>query len=410
MPTPPRRRPAAGPPSPRRPKVAGLRKPAPRPDSPPDLPAPNPAARDVTNRDVAGRDVAGRDVAGRDVAGRDVAGRDVADTRRQDAPEQDPRTPTVHTPPGVIPPASTSAPKPAGKPTADEPADGSADETVDDEPAEDETAAPEAARADESTDLDEPENASLVASDGLITAAPPANSDEAHENSSTDDGAPRRPSPTGKRRATGRPAPSDLRGAERATKGVTRRKKVDPARSSLNLAVALAVSALLFAALGLWFKGQGDRLAEGFDRSNAAFVEAAATAEVKTKIISALERALSYDYRDLDRTAAAVDEVLAGKAICEYEAMFGQLKELAPAQKLVHTTIVRELGVRHLSEDRAEALVFIDQTSTRVEDEQSTASGAQLTVSAERVGGTWKITAFDTFDQPLPNGRPMPQC
>ncbi|MFC7617949.1 hypothetical protein ACFQV2_35650 [Actinokineospora soli] len=161
---------------------------------------------------------------------------------------------------------------------------------------------------------------------------------------------------------------------------------------------------------GVVLQGEADRLTSGADRSNTAFTDPAATAEVKSKIVSALERALSYDYRDLDKTAVAVREVLAGRAVCEYDALFGQLKEVAPAQKLVHTTIVRELGVRSLTGDRAEVLVFIDQTSTRVEKKQTTASGAQLGVTAERVDGQWKITAFDTFSQPLPNGQPLPQC
>ncbi|MGW5053307.1 hypothetical protein [Actinokineospora sp. NPDC004072] len=264
---------------------------------------------------------------------------------------------------------------------------------------------PQAVLAEETAGGDDDATTAVV-TDGIVTATPAANSDEDHEESVA-----RRPSPTGKRRAGGRAAPADLAVAERSAGGPTRAKtSVDPGKRAVNTAIAVAVVALLLAAVGLYAKGQADRLSSGADRANAAFTDPAATAEVKTRISTALERALSYDYRDLDRTAAAVREVLAGRAVCEYEAMFGQLKELAPAQKLVHTTIVRELGVRSLSADRAEALVFIDQTSTRVDEAKTTASGAQLGVTAERVDGSWKITSFDTFNQPLPNGQPLPQC
>ncbi|UVS82188.1 hypothetical protein [Actinokineospora sp. UTMC 2448] len=366
MPTPPRRRPA-GPPT-RRPKVAGLRKPA-RPDVPDESDAGTkpPAARD--ERPATGG---------------------AHPQARPDAPVSD----TAITAPAPVPPADEPEP---------DIADGPVDERDTDLQDEQAPADPDVA------DSDEPVTPTVT--DGVITASPAKKSDESHSIDSAEDDLPPRPSPTGKRRAGGRAAPRDLAVAERSTGGRTRSKAaIDPGKRALNGAIALAVVALLLAALGLYFKGQADRLTSGADKANTAFTDAAATAEVKTQIVAGLERALSYDYRDLDRTAAAVKEVLAGRAVCEYDAMFGQLRELAPAQKLVHTTIVRELGVRQLSADRAEALVFIDQTSTRVEEDQTTASGAQLGVTAERVDGAWKITEFDTFNQPLPNGQPLPQC
>ena len=73
-------------------------------------------------------------------------------------------------------------------------------------------------------------------------------------------------------------------------------------------------------------------------------------------------------------------------------------------------TAVRDIALVRLDGDRAEALVFIDQSSTRVDVNNSVAGEAQFAVLADREGEHWKITEFNMFDQPLVNGRPAPKC
>jgi Mce-associated membrane protein len=186
---------------------------------------------------------------------------------------------------------------------------------------------------------------------------------------------------------------------------------VDPARrraSQLSVAVVLAVVAVLLAGLAFWFKGEADSLGSG--DTNQALTNSAETSEAVGQLKSAIETTFSYNYTDLDSTQKAVDATLTGKARCEYDQLFGQVKKLAPKQKIVMVTAVREIALIRLDGDRAQALVFIDQSSTRVDVNNSVAGEAQFAVLARREGDDWKITEFDMFDQPLVNGQPAPKC
>jgi Mce-associated membrane protein len=179
---------------------------------------------------------------------------------------------------------------------------------------------------------------------------------------------------------------------------------------SINRAIAIGVLALILAGLAIWFRGQADSLTGGTDGDNVALTDSAATSEVKGKLTVAIEKTLSYNFTDLDATAKAVKDNLAGTAVCEYDKLFGVLKEQAPAQKLILTTKVRELGVTRLAGDSADLLVFVDQSTTRTEQNQTTASGAQFGIRAQKIDGVWKITDFDMLDQPLPDGKSAPSC
>ncbi|CRK60067.1 putative integral membrane protein [Alloactinosynnema sp. L-07] len=226
------------------------------------------------------------------------------------------------------------------------------------------------------------------------------------------------PRPAGKRRAAGSSVPVDLTTAEQRS-GVrvlprderSIEELAAAARNrSINLAIALGVVALILAGLAIWFRGQADSLTGGADGNNRALTDSALTSEVKGKLTVAIEKTLSYNFTDLDATAKAVKEHLAGTAVCEYDKLFGVLKEQAPAQKLILTTKVRDLGVTRLEGDKADLLVFVDQSTTRTEQNQTTASGAQFGIRAEKIDGAWKITDFDMLDQPLPDGKAAPTC
>lgn len=217
--------------------------------------------------------------------------------------------------------------------------------------------------------------------------------------------------PAGKRRATGTTRPADLRAAE-AQARTTRARHVDNPRgrgaNRLSVAIVLAVVAVLLAGLAIWFKGESDSLDSG--DNNSALTDSAATSEAVGQLKSAIETTFSYNYTDLESTKKAVDETLTGKARCEYDQLFGQVQKLAPKQKIVMVTAVREIALVRLDGDRAEALVFIDQSSTRVDVNNSVAGEAQFAVLGHREGDKWKITEFNMFDQPLVNGQPAPKC
>jgi len=233
--------------------------------------------------------------------------------------------------------------------------------------------------------------------------------DEADEVSPTPAPARR---PAGKRRATGTTRPANLREAEAETRSTRVRVREDNSRrrgaNRLSVAIVLAVVAVLLAGLAFWFKGEADSLGSG--DTNKALTDSAATSETVGQLKSAIETTFSYNYTDLESTQKAVDDTLTGKARCEYDQLFGQVKKLAPKQKIVMVTAVREIALIRLDDDRAQALVFIDQSSTRVDVNNSVAGEAQFAVIAHREGDNWKITEFDMFDQPLVNGQPAPKC
>jgi Mce-associated membrane protein len=225
--------------------------------------------------------------------------------------------------------------------------------------------------------------------------------------------------PAGKRRATGKARPDDLSAAETDTDTARRPRHArlddQPAQSArtkgqrqISVAIVLAVVAVVLAGLAVFFRGQADDLASG--DTNTALTDSAATSQVKGQLTTAIKQTFSYNYTDLDSTEKAVKENLVGKALCEYNLLFGQVKEFAPKQKIVLDTTVRELALVRIDGDRAEALVYIDQLSTRVDVNKTVAVGGQFAVQAAKQGDHWKITEFDMFGQPLFNGQPAPKC
>lgn len=182
-------------------------------------------------------------------------------------------------------------------------------------------------------------------------------------------------------------------------------------------AIWLAVRAHDVSADAVRLRADADRqlasaraLTSSADGENRAISDPAGTAEVKDQLRSVIENTLSYDYRNLDRTAAAVRDNFTGKATCEYDQLFGEVKRLAPEQKIVLTTTVREIGVLRLDGDQATVLVFVDQSTTRADQNQTTSSGAQFTLAARRQGSSWKISGFDVLGQPLPDGKQVTGC
>jgi Mce-associated membrane protein len=229
-----------------------------------------------------------------------------------------------------------------------------------------------------------------------------------------------RPEPTrpaGKRRATGTSRPTDLSAAESDAGAEPRRSRHaqdderptrTKAQTQISVAILLVVVAVVLAGLAVFFRGKANDLTSG--DTNTALTDTATTSQLKGQLTTAIKETFSYNYTDLGSTEKAVKENLTGKALCEYNLLFGEVKKYAPEQKIVLDTTVRELAVVRIDGDRAEALVYIDQLSTRVDVNKTVAVGGQFAVQAHREGDHWKITEFDMFGQPLFNGKPAPTC
>lgn len=225
--------------------------------------------------------------------------------------------------------------------------------------------------------------------------------------------------PAGKRRSTGTTRPADLTTAEsdtRATADSDNRPRPHPhraprrrgVRNPYPVAAIVAVVAVVFGVLAFWFRGEASAL-DSRD-PNTALTDSTTTSEALGQLTTAVETTLSYNYTDLESTKAAVEASLSETARCEYDMLFKQLLALAPEQKLILATTVRDIGLVRLDGDRAEALVFIDLVSTRVDTNKTVPGEAVFGVRARRDGDSWKITEFNMFDQELVTGEPVPQC
>jgi Mce-associated membrane protein len=214
-----------------------------------------------------------------------------------------------------------------------------------------------------------------------------------------------RPRPTGRRKRTGEavapsvltdpktdPKPKHGKSRSAAHPHDDRTDRTD--RHGLVLPIALIVLAALLVGLGLWFQSQA-----GGIRYNQALVDSAGTTEVAGQTREAVEKAFSYNFADISATEKAANELLVGKAQCQYNAIFEPVRKLAPEQKLVVTVKVASTGVTSLDDDRATVLLFVDQVALRTTDNQSSGGSAMMRVGAQKVDGRWKVDNMEMFGQ-----------
>ncbi|MBQ1111479.1 MULTISPECIES: hypothetical protein [Streptomyces] len=135
---------------------------------------------------------------------------------------------------------------------------------------------------------------------------------------------------------------------------------------------------------------EGRHLRDTPATANLALTDAEATTRVTGDVSSALGKIFSYGPGATAATRAAAKEVLAGKALQQYAALFGQVERQSADQKLTLTTEVVRAGVTRLTGSSAHLLVFLDQVYERRGRAPTTAS-AQLTVVAELREGRWWI-------------------
>ncbi|WP_372664296.1 hypothetical protein [Amycolatopsis kentuckyensis] len=164
---------------------------------------------------------------------------------------------------------------------------------------------------------------------------------------------------------------------------------VEPRRRVPWVVVALAV---VMAGLAVWFTLEA-RSTNAVVAHNTALSDVAGTAEAGKQISAALGTLFSYRYDDPAKNEQAAKDLLAGPALAQYDQLFGQVRKLAADQKLVVTSTAVASGVKLLDGDRAALLVFLDQTGTRGDGQRSTGA-AQLSVTAERVAGKWRVTGM----------------
>lgn len=169
-------------------------------------------------------------------------------------------------------------------------------------------------------------------------------------------------------------------------------------RLRITLPAVLCALTVLLGAFAAWAFTSAATLNDDPSRQNTALTDIARTSEVKGQITEAVGAVFSYNYASPAKADTAVEKYLTGKAVQQHQDMLAGVRAQAPQQKLVLTTTVTESGVELLDGDRARLIVFADQSNTRTgKSGETTYAAAMFAVDAVRRGGTWRISAIDTF-------------
>ncbi len=209
--------------------------------------------------------------------------------------------------------------------------------------------------------------------------------------------APERPAPRRKKRDEGTAKPTDVSEVPVAD------EPSQPAGTRVQkpylVAGALVLVALILGGLAYWFHSKEDAISSA--TSNTALLDVAKTAQVKDAVSKAAEALFSYDFNNIKKTEDAANDLLANDDVRnKYNSLMGEVKRLAPAQKMIVTCKVTRAAVIMLNGDLAKVMVFVDQTSTRTDTKKTTAGTAQLHLNAQLQGDKWKITDMDTYNAP----------
>ncbi|MET8171412.1 hypothetical protein ABZV21_03090 [Streptomyces clavifer] len=162
-----------------------------------------------------------------------------------------------------------------------------------------------------------------------------------------------------------------------------------PRRGRWHRALAAVLAVVLLVTGGALFL-MGRQLRDTPATSNRALTDGAATTRVAGDVSNALGKVFSYSPQATSVTKESAKQLLAGKALQQYAALFGQVEKQAAEQKLTLTTHVVRAGVTRLGADNAHLLVFLDQVYER-EGKAATTAAAQLSVTARLRDGRWQI-------------------
>ncbi|MEI7030211.1 hypothetical protein V9U70_04930 [Streptomyces pratensis] len=170
--------------------------------------------------------------------------------------------------------------------------------------------------------------------------------------------------------------------AEAAAEPRSRPRRLPRVAGALLTVVLLAAGGVLYA--------EGRQLRDTPATANLALTDAEATARVTGDVSNALGRIFSYGPGTTAGAKKAAEDVLAGQALKQYAALYGQVERQSADQRLTLTTQAVRAGVTRLTATSAHLLVFLDQVYERRGRAATTAS-AQLDVTAELREGRWRI-------------------
>jgi Mce-associated membrane protein len=132
--------------------------------------------------------------------------------------------------------------------------------------------------------------------------------------------------------------------------------------------------------------------------ANRALVDTAATNDMAARAKEISEQLFTYSYTDLKGHETRFKDLTTGEFSDKYAELFASVGSQANAMQLNVTSTVKDAAVRLLTDDRAEVLVFIDQSSTRGDTGQTNTAGSMFLATLARVDGDWKVSDIDLFE------------
>lgn len=155
-----------------------------------------------------------------------------------------------------------------------------------------------------------------------------------------------------------------------------------PASGRVRWLVAIVAAVVLtaFAVVAAYRPGVGD--------GNAAFVNTAATEQVRAATDTALKTIYSYDVQDVDGYANAVRHVVTGHMRADFDRYADTTVSAIKQAQSKATATADPIAVTLLTSDHAELLVNLTVAATKNGTAQESASGP-ITVRMEKVGGRW---------------------
>ncbi|WP_054816009.1 hypothetical protein [Nocardia arizonensis] len=170
-----------------------------------------------------------------------------------------------------------------------------------------------------------------------------------------------------------------------------RRRRFGRPGSSWTVVIASLAAAVLlggFAAVAASRPGVND--------SNRAFVDTAATEEVRAAADHALRTIYAYDIKDIDGYEAAVRSVVTGSMLADLDKFAATTIDAIKQSQTSADAKADPVGVTMLTDDRAELLVNLVVSATKGGAAQQSVAGP-VVLRMQKVDGRW--LASDIVDQ-----------
>lgn len=167
--------------------------------------------------------------------------------------------------------------------------------------------------------------------------------------------------------------------------------------------VTLLVVAALLAGLGAVGTVLARSMRTSETATNVAHIDVEATREVRSAVGRGVNKVFTYRFDDVEATERAAEDLLRGPAREQYRQLFTRISDNAPEQRLSVTTRVVDSAVLSLTSDRAEVVVFLDQTAERGvggdAEPASEATSEPTSSGAASAGATLLVTATHHDDR-----------